>query len=319
MGAVGPRSNLQDPWKAPVFVASTGNLTLSGAQTIDGVVTGPGQRVLAKNQTDSSENGIYTAAAGAWQRTQDGATYLLSDGVRVGVRRGTLNAGTVWEVTDTDTWTFNGERGPLNNYAATSPPTSATANASGGYGVGSRWQALVGGASRGFTCVYADATAAIWYPDTITWKTVKGDGTVVVFDGGETISETITIDGDSLIAGDVVELEFDFAVGVALAGGAPTVEAKIKNGATIIADTGAVSMSTQHEKRSVRCSFVVTNSGGVCRPLGLDDLITLDTFTLTLAGDEDFDCTLEVAGGAASGNVLCKSAIARILPDIVEP
>ena len=51
--------------------ASTGNLTLSGTQTIDGVSVIAGDRVLAKNQSTGSENGIYVCAASTWARSAD--------------------------------------------------------------------------------------------------------------------------------------------------------------------------------------------------------------------------------------------------------
>lgn len=58
-------------WKQPVRAASTANLTLSGAQTIDGVSVVAGDRVLVKNQTAGSANGIYVASSGAWTRATD--------------------------------------------------------------------------------------------------------------------------------------------------------------------------------------------------------------------------------------------------------
>ncbi len=57
--------------KESVKAATTADITLSGAQTIDGVAVVAGDRVLVKNQTDASENGIYVAAAGAWARAED--------------------------------------------------------------------------------------------------------------------------------------------------------------------------------------------------------------------------------------------------------
>ena len=55
-------------WKTAVLVATTANITLSGEQTIDGVLTSA-SRVLVKNQTSSpANNGIYVSASGAWCR-----------------------------------------------------------------------------------------------------------------------------------------------------------------------------------------------------------------------------------------------------------
>ena len=59
--------------KASVRVATTENVDLAtgGLLTVDGVVLAEGDRVLVKNQTTASENGIYVAAAGAWVRSED--------------------------------------------------------------------------------------------------------------------------------------------------------------------------------------------------------------------------------------------------------
>ncbi len=57
--------------KAPARAATLANITLSGAQTIDGVSVVAGNRVLVKNQTAPETNGIYVAAAGAWSRSTD--------------------------------------------------------------------------------------------------------------------------------------------------------------------------------------------------------------------------------------------------------
>ena len=56
--------------KAPVDVVSLVDITLSGEQTIDGVLTST-SRVLVAGQTDPVENGIYVSAAGAWTRATD--------------------------------------------------------------------------------------------------------------------------------------------------------------------------------------------------------------------------------------------------------
>jgi hypothetical protein len=57
--------------KLPVDAATTANITLSGTQTIDSYAVTAGMRVLVKNQSTSSQNGVYTVAAGAWARSTD--------------------------------------------------------------------------------------------------------------------------------------------------------------------------------------------------------------------------------------------------------
>src|SRR5712691_13220885 len=57
--------------KNPAVVASTAALTLSGLQTVDGVLLDADDRVLVKNQTSSVNNGVYLASTGPWTRDSD--------------------------------------------------------------------------------------------------------------------------------------------------------------------------------------------------------------------------------------------------------
>ena len=52
-------------------IATTANITLSGTQTIDGVAITADKRVLVKDQSTGTENGIYLCKAGAWARASD--------------------------------------------------------------------------------------------------------------------------------------------------------------------------------------------------------------------------------------------------------
>lgn len=81
-------------WKQPVRGASTANVaSLSGPQTIDGVSLVAGDRVLLKDQTTASANGIYVVAAGAWARSTDmDASSEVESGMVVTVSEGTANA-----------------------------------------------------------------------------------------------------------------------------------------------------------------------------------------------------------------------------------
>ena len=61
-----------------VRVASTGNLNLAAAgATIDGVTMATSDRVLVKNQTTTSQNGIYTYSAGVLTRASDANLSLI--------------------------------------------------------------------------------------------------------------------------------------------------------------------------------------------------------------------------------------------------
>lgn len=83
-------------FKNSVLVATDANITLSGTQTIDTVAVIAGDRVLVKNQSTASQNGIYIVSAGAWGRSTDADTNAeVTTGMFVFVEKGT-QAATSW-------------------------------------------------------------------------------------------------------------------------------------------------------------------------------------------------------------------------------
>ena len=78
--------------KASVRAATTANITLSGAQTVDGVALVAGDRVLVKDQTTQSQNGIYLVASGAWTRAVDADSWNELVSAYTFVESGTANA-----------------------------------------------------------------------------------------------------------------------------------------------------------------------------------------------------------------------------------
>lgn len=73
------------------------NLGVGGLLVIDGVQLVAGDRVLVKDQTDPSENGIYLASAGAWTRAEDYNTAAeIQGGDFTFVTGGTLYNSTGW-------------------------------------------------------------------------------------------------------------------------------------------------------------------------------------------------------------------------------
>lgn len=92
--------------KAPCDLATTANITLSGEQSIDGTTTSD-SRVLVKNQTTASENGIYRSDSAAWNREPDfDGNRDVVQGTLISVNNGTANAYTLWRVTTTGTITI---------------------------------------------------------------------------------------------------------------------------------------------------------------------------------------------------------------------
>lgn len=93
--------------KASVRVATTANITLSGTQTIDAVAVIAGDRVLVKNQTTGSENGIYVASASAWSRSTDADTSAeVTAGMFTFVSEGTTNGNAGFVLTTNDAITL---------------------------------------------------------------------------------------------------------------------------------------------------------------------------------------------------------------------
>ena len=77
--------------------STNANVSLSGLSAIDGYTPTAGNRILVKNQTDKTENGIYVAASGAWSRSTDFDT--SSEYVnykKVSISNGTLYANSTW-------------------------------------------------------------------------------------------------------------------------------------------------------------------------------------------------------------------------------
>lgn len=92
-------------WKSSVRAATTANGTLATAyangQVIDGVTLATNDRILLKNQTTQSENGIYVVqASGAPVRATDADSATELPQATVFVQEGTTLADTAWVLTN---------------------------------------------------------------------------------------------------------------------------------------------------------------------------------------------------------------------------
>lgn len=95
--------------KASVRAATTApiDLTTGGTLTIDSVVTQVGDRVLVKDQSTASENGIYVVAANAWSRSDDANSDAeVTAGLFTFVAEGTVNADAGFVLSTNDTITL---------------------------------------------------------------------------------------------------------------------------------------------------------------------------------------------------------------------
>jgi hypothetical protein len=166
--------------KKPVVAATTANITLSGAQTIDGIAVVADDRVLVKDQADTSENGIYIAASGAWTRAVDfDGTTDWCRGTLVVAAAGTVNGGKIYRVTsanptdiDTDAITFESVSF-ADPHANGSVAASATVN---------------------LTAIDADAIDVTGGGATITAITLtEGLTRIVRFTGANTLTHSATL------------------------------------------------------------------------------------------------------------------------------
>lgn len=176
--------------KASVVAGTTVNITLSGTQTIDGIVLVSGDRVLVKNQTAPADNGLYLCAAGAWTRTTDMDTWAEVPGAYVFVETGSTLADTGWV---------------------------CTSDAGGTIGVTAITWAQFSGAGSGVSSITFGSTGLT--PATATTGAVTVAGTLAVASGGTNITSYAV--GDLIYASTtgILSKLADVATGNALISG----------------------------------------------------------------------------------------------------
>lgn len=131
-GPAGPQGDpgtaSSDDWKGSCRCATTTNKViatdLNVGDVIDGVTLASGDRVLVKNQTTQSQNGIWVAGASPSRALDADAAGELSGGTTVKVEEGTVNADTEWTITTNGsitpgttahTWALVGKTNPVNS------------------------------------------------------------------------------------------------------------------------------------------------------------------------------------------------------------
>ena len=126
--------------KQSVRVATTAAGTLASSfengDTVDGVTLATGDRILIKNQSTGSENGIYVvAASGAPARAADADTSSeVNAGMFVFVEEGTSNADTGWVLTTNNPITLGTTALAFTKFSASAASTLAKFAASIGNG-----------------------------------------------------------------------------------------------------------------------------------------------------------------------------------------
>ena len=94
--------------QSSVAAATTGPITLTGAQSVDGVPLTAGMECLVKDQATQADNGVYTVAAGPWTRATTMSIWSQFHGAFVFTETGgSTNGGTGWVCTAPVAGTIN--------------------------------------------------------------------------------------------------------------------------------------------------------------------------------------------------------------------
>ena len=113
--------------KGSVVASTTANITLSNTQDVDGVTLAAGDRVLVKNQTTGSENGIYLCVdGGSWTRAVDMAASSDAKGNFVFVEQGTVNGDAGFVCTNDTTATVGTHALTFTQFSSSGTITAGT-------------------------------------------------------------------------------------------------------------------------------------------------------------------------------------------------
>ncbi|WP_448191443.1 hypothetical protein [Azospirillum sp. sgz301742] len=205
--------------KQPVKLATTANITLSGAQTIDGVAAVAGDRVLVKSQTAPAENGVYVVASGAWSRASDFNLWAEIPGAFVFVNQGSANGDRAWVCTADAGGTLDSTAIGFSQFMGTGAYQASSAELSGLSAL-----SAAGMVARTGAGAYAARTVAAAGSDIIA--VTNGDGVA----GSPTIGTSMATGkllGRSTAGTGAVE-QITLGTGLALSGG--TLSATVSGG-----------------------------------------------------------------------------------------
>lgn len=228
--------------KASVKVATTENITLSNTQTVDGVALSVGDRVLVKDQSTASQNGIYVVSSAAWARATDAdADAEVTAGMFTFVEQGTVNADAGF-VLSTD--------GPIvvGTTALTFTQFSGAGQIVAGTGLTKTGNTLNVGAGTGIT-VNADDVAltgqALAFHNLATNGIVArtGSGTVAARTVTGTANRTTVTNGDGVSGNPTVDIASTY-VGQTSITTLGTITTGVWNGTTVAVANGGTGLTT---------------------------------------------------------------------------
>ena len=271
--------------KVACIAASTGNLTLSAEQTVDGVALVDGDRCLAKDQTDATEIGIYKVSTGAWVREPDfNGSFDVVEGTLMPVSRGTANADTYWRITNTGTIVVD--------------TTSIT--------IAQGLTDVAISATSTITDESADTTCFVIYVDTATGNLALHTGSNLTFNSNTgamgfdsaVISSNVTVAGTFASSG-AVTLSTDATIGGTLgvtgtvtASSNAVVAGTLTSSGTVTASSNATISETATLSSNIIASLLTTSLSGT------DPSVSGQVWVSTAAGSGGAGKVLVVSTGA---------------------
>jgi hypothetical protein len=197
--------------KDSVRVATTANITLSNTQTVDGVALAVGNRVLVKDQSTASTNGIYIVSATAWTRATDAdANAEVTSGMFVFVEEGTANGDSGWVlstdgaiVVGTTALAFSQFSGAGQIVAGNGlTKTGNTLNVGAGTGITANADNIaLTGQALALHNLAANGLIVRTGADTVTNRSVTGTAARVSVSNGDGVAGNPTIDIDATYVG----------------------------------------------------------------------------------------------------------------------
>ena len=231
--------------KDSVRAATTANLTLTApGSTIDGVAMTSGDRVLVKDQTTASQNGIYiwNGSAVAMTRSPDAdTTAKVTAGMFTFVEEGAVNADTGWVLTSDEPTT-------LGTSALSFTQFSGAGQVAAGTGLTKSGNTLNVGAGTGIT-VNADDVAitgqALAFHNLATngFAVRTAANTVAARSIAGTTNRVTVTNGDGVSGNPTVDIASTYA-GQATITTLGTITTGVWNGTTIAVANGGTGVNT---------------------------------------------------------------------------